>query len=135
MGIKKMNNQVTLKLKYQKTTFKILNANLNTIQDLKTLSFNKFGLNAMEATYYAKLNDGLTRKIVDDSDILQSIADVKSQNGKSVFVVKIKDPKIKEKSTDEFVNIQSDENMIKETETISIAQTEGKPLENSIPLV
>merc|ERR1712115_289236 len=100
------------KLKYQKTTFKILNATLITIQDLKTLAFNKFGLNAMEATYKAKLNDGVTRKIVDDSDLLQSIADVKSQSGKSVFIVKIKDPKLK--SNDEFVTIQSDENAIQE---------------------
>ena len=130
-----MNNQVTLKLKYQKTTFKILNANLNTIQDLKTLAFNKFGLNAMDATYYAKINNELTKKITSDLDLHQSIADVKSQNGKSVFVVKIKDPKIKEQSYDEFVTIHSDENTIKETETKSIAQTESKPLENSIPLV
>ena len=87
-----LNNKTTLKLKNQKTTYKILDIELTCLQDLKTYSFNKFGLIAMDCNYIAKIDDDKKISLNSDEDLKKCLDICKTNSkGEKLLCVTLKD--------------------------------------------
>jgi hypothetical protein len=90
-----MNSSVLLKIQFEKTTFKLKNVVLSSLDDLKSIVATKFPGQAFQhVSFKAKLDDGRSEQISSDADLLNAInlAPLK-KNSKNLFIKLIPHPK------------------------------------------
>merc|ERR1719264_439773 len=90
-----MNHKIDLKLKYQKTTFKLKDVEPSCIKDILNIANGKFGNDiASNVCIVAKLEDGRSEDVLTDKDLIDAIGLVKpNEKGKKTLTLKLKEGK------------------------------------------